>query len=588
MEEYIMLYDNKIDNILLWGTGRYADKLFKLVHYFKKFFLYDEKIFPLKYIVDSAVQKKGTVYNGYIIFSPEQIDWEKFSGVVFLAVKKYHDIVQFLKQHGISEKRIYISRDYQQYFFQYGEKIYRRGLHNGLFFTSEQRAFLQGMSFLYDTAKNNKTYFFADCQHVGLVAGLFDYFSNNQQKINFYKNKMNIKRLAVHQYGKKNHIVGIYYRRLFNGGAERVISRQLSVLCSLGIRVVLFLDIRNLKAEYPIPRDVSIVTLGDRYQNKIGWYYNFGKAIEQYDIDIVYCHDYLIEMSMLPWLVHVFGKKLYTQLHCIFTTKLTDSFGLFQMLYRQSDRIAVLSRVDQLFWRIEGVNSRYLPNPINYSPYISVKRENGYLLWCARVEQEQKQVFDVIPIMKHVKKRLPEAVLHIVGTPDSPEILERLKEKIHEENLEENIIFEGYAANPEQYYQKAQICLMTSRFEGFPMVLVEAMAQGVPVVMYDLPYLEIVRQCQGIERVPMNDTEHMADRVVYLLQHPEQLEKREVLERDSLQKFMENNDYQEKLLEFLSCPDDEQEQEVCLQSEDLKILVETLVDAAVKPLWSWK
>ena len=229
-----------------------------------------------------------------------------------------------------------------------------------------------------------------------------------------------------------------------------------------------------------------------------------------------------------------------------------------------------------------------MPNPINYSPYVSVKRENGYLLWCARVEQEQKQVFDVIPIMKHVKKRLPEAVLHIVGTADSPEILERLKEKIHEENLEENIIFEGYAANPEQYYQKAQICLMTSRFEGFPMVLVEAMAQGVPVVMYDLPYLEIVRQCQGIERVPMNDTEHFAERVVYLLQHPEQLEKREVLERDSLQKFMENNDYQEKLLEFLSCLDDEQEQKICLQSEDLKILVETLVDAAVKPLRSWK
>ena len=120
------------------------------------------------------------------------------------------------------------------------------------------------------------------------------------------------------------------------------------------------------------------------------------------------------------------------------------------------------------------------------------------------------------------------------------------------------------------------------------MVLVEAMAQGVPVVMYDLPYLEIVRQCQGIERVPMNDTEHFAERVVYLLQHPEQLEKREVLERDSLQKFMENNDYQEKLLEFLSCLDDEQEQKICLQSKDLKILVETLVDAAVKPLWSWK
>lgn len=573
-------------SIILWGTGKFARKLFFILHEINRLFPQEDSPLQLDAVVDKNSAKQGTNYEGRPIQLPENVDWRQCNGDIFVAVKESRSIEQYLIENGILLKHVYLPDRYTEYLCSWCETLYQRWTKERLVFSKEQISFLQGMLFLQQAQHEREISYFPQFiteNGIGGAAGLFDYLADFKQKEMVYKN------LPIQSVKSRPlRTIGIYYHRIYNGGIERVMSQQIPMLRSLGYRVVLLLDVRDQKKEYAIPADVCCVTLGERMEDMVLWYQRFQLAIDQHDIDAIYCHDYLPSVSMLPWFVHALGVRLFAQIHGIFTLLLNKSFSFTRLLYQNVDRIAVLSRVDQLFWRIEGVHSRYLPNPINYSTHIATKRENGYLLWCARVEQEQKQVFDVIPIMKHVKKRLPEAVLHIVGTADSPEILERLKEKIHEENLEENIIFEGYAANPEQYYQKAQICLMTSRFEGFPMVLVEAMAQGVPVVMYDLPYLEIVRQCQGIERVPMNDTEHFAERVVYLLQHPEQLEKREVLERDSLQKFMENNDYQEKLLEFLSCPDDEQEQEVCLQSEDLKILVETLVDAAVKPLWSWK
>lgn len=571
-------------SIILWGTGRYARKLFFILNEIKKLFPQEDAHLRLKAVVDKNPAKQGKEYEGCSIRLPEQLDWSHCAEDVFVAVKESRDIEQYLLENGILPEQIYLPERYVAYLCEWCEVFYRRWIEEHQKFSADQIVFLRGMHFLRQSQNAEAIDFVSHPltkTDAATVAGIFDSIAGFRQKENFYHDLSKQPKIR-----RSLKTIGVYYRRFFNGGIERVISQQIPMLRLLGYRVVLLIDVRDREKEYEIPADVPCVTLGDRNEDVIRWYQRLELAIEQQDIDVIYCHQYLSSVSMLPWFVHVLGRRFYAQIHCIFTIMLNESFFLTRLLYQNSDCVAVLSRVDQLFWQIEGVRSRYLPNPIECAVHIAPRREEGYLLWCARVEQEQKQVFDVIPIMEHVKKRLPEAVLHIVGTTDSPEILARLKMMIHENNLEKNIVLEGYTADPVPYYQKAQICLMTSRFEGFLMVLVEAMAQGTPVVMYDLPYLEIVRQCQGIERVPMNDTERMAECIVYLLQHPEEREKREKLERESLQRFIQKNDYREKLKEFLSYSEDEleQEQEVYRQNVDSEVLVETLVDAYVKPL----
>ncbi len=77
-----------------------------------------------------------------------------------------------------------------------------------------------------------------------------------------------------------------------------------------------------------------------------------------------------------------------------------------------------------------------------------------------------------------------EWVLDIVG--EGPE--ETLyRSKITEYHLEERVLLHPFTNHIQDYYSQAQVYVLSSRWEGFGLVLVEAMAHGLPVISSDLP-----------------------------------------------------------------------------------------------------
>lgn len=104
---------------------------------------------------------------------------------------------------------------------------------------------------------------------------------------------------------------------------------------------------------------------------------------------------------------------------------------------------------------------------------------------------------------------------------DGPE-KNTLKTLIDEHGLGDKVILKGYEKNKDRIYKNKALFVLTSQFEGFGMVLVEAMQYGLPIVTYDVNYgpKEIVGSNVGIVVKDGNISE-LAERIVFLIKDKE-------------------------------------------------------------------
>ncbi len=114
-------------------------------------------------------------------------------------------------------------------------------------------------------------------------------------------------------------------------------------------------------------------------------------------------------------------------------------------------------------------------------PDTVIKRERRVLLAVGRLSEE-KGFDDLIEAFSQIVADAPEWDLAIVGEGGERETLEKL---VAEKGLKDRVFLPGRAGNVSDWYERADLFVLSSRFEGFAMALVEAMACGLAVVSYD-------------------------------------------------------------------------------------------------------
>lgn len=157
-------------------------------------------------------------------------------------------------------------------------------------------------------------------------------------------------------------------------------------------------------------------------------------------------------------------------------------------VYNKSDIYEVLSpSFVPLFSEFTGINNptklKVQTNPVTIQlpqKEIDLNSKEKIILYVGRLEPEIKKPQRIMDMWKLLHKQFPEWHLVIVG--DGPE-KKRLDEEIETENIT-NVKLVGFQ-NPQPYYEKASILLLTSETEGFPLVLAEAMSYGVVPCVYD-------------------------------------------------------------------------------------------------------
>ena len=105
---------------------------------------------------------------------------------------------------------------------------------------------------------------------------------------------------------------------------------------------------------------------------------------------------------------------------------------------------------------------------------VNINFEDDSLIYLGRIE-EAKGIKRLLEVFKNVVDKIPDKKLYLLGKGD----LEKYVSKFVVDNhLEKNVIMLGYVNNPYPYIKKASYVVLLSEAEGFPTVLVEALALG--------------------------------------------------------------------------------------------------------------
>jgi len=184
------------------------------------------------------------------------------------------------------------------------------------------------------------------------------------------------------------------------------------------------------------------------------------------------------------------------------------------------DKVVVISKSDKQIWEKHCCNVTYIYNPITLHSSQTSSCEQKAVI-AVGVLGVQKGFDLLIDAWEKVYKKHPDWRLDIFG--DGPDKA-LLQEQINDMGLQNVVFLKGRTNKIEDEYLKHSIYVMSSRAEGFGLVLVEAAECGLPLVSFDCNYGPneiIVDGENGILVKEVGDIEGLSNAINLLVEDPE-------------------------------------------------------------------
>ncbi len=258
-----------------------------------------------------------------------------------------------------------------------------------------------------------------------------------------------------------------------------------------------------LKGDYPedLPFRVEQVPFVPLPRLTAGQYVSFslaaGRRIQGGDHDVVHGHSMYGWGAALsrrgPMVVTCHGTQLNEYRATRATTRdpnhtTTDyiSYRMERYAARRADAVIAVSeenRVDVVEqYGIPEDRMRVIPNGIRPERFHQARPEGPTILFVGRLHQ-RKGVDHLLRAMPKVRERVPEARLLVAGSGEREAQLKALKEEL---DLGDVVEFLGFVPDEDlpDLYASATVFTMPSLYEGFGIVMIEAMASSVPVVAF--------------------------------------------------------------------------------------------------------
>lgn len=316
--------------------------------------------------------------------------------------------------------------------------------------------------------------------------------------------------------------IATHYHRAYNGGIERVQAQLMTIWVRMGYNVILFTEEPENPLDFPYPSSVKriIIPTPSNLNHRLDTIQKYAQE-EHIDIFVNHCWEnpsvlwecMLLKMLNIPYIQY---------LHAHFAWSIADAKKyLYQPeLFKLCNIVLSLSETNARFYQLCGCNSFLVQNPIpeDLTNNMSLSElSSNHILMIGRLSPE-KRPMDAIQIFKLVHDQYPNIILDIVGGDDG-NFISQMQEYIHANKLTNSVIFHGRKTATEiaEFYRNSLCVLFTSEMEGYPMVVLESKCFGLPLVMYELPYLALTKDGKGILTAPIGNLKKMSEHIIRLL-----------------------------------------------------------------------
>lgn len=317
---------------------------------------------------------------------------------------------------------------------------------------------------------------------------------------------------------------------LRSGGGERVLVKIANNLAKRGykVRIITF----NEPTEYEIHSKIAIIKLYPnsfvknqtfRYIHEI---YKFYKNKKNRPDAVI---SFMTQTSLSVILVaKLLGIKVIASEHTSHirtsTNKKVVNFTR-KYIYRLADYVTILTKFDLSFYKKHSVNAVIMPNPCSFKKKTKPKQNRDkIILAVGGLHKYDIKGFDnLLPIVQPILQKHKDWKLMIVGESEisGHQFLKDLAKKLQIEN---QVVFTGLRKDIKDIMSNSEIFVLSSRNEGLPMVLIEAMSQNMCCVAFDCvsgPSDIITHNVNGILVENQNMIE-MTTILMQLVENPQQ------------------------------------------------------------------
>ena len=281
---------------------------------------------------------------------------------------------------------------------------------------------------------------------------------------------------------------------LNSGGAERVVATIANTLSSNGDQVEI-LTLNTDVSFYSIDENVTIVGMNETISKsglkrkltipfiEIARRNKFISEVKSYKPDIVI--SFLYTTNVLSLL----AKNKISSPLIISERSDPTHYGSMQQyickkLYPKSDRIVCQGNVVANYYKKQNGRCTVIPNPLNEKSVGTYqKTKSNKIVTVGRLIAAKNHAL-LIDAFYEVKDEFPDSILEIYG---EGELRQTLQEHINSLGLSNRVFLPGSKQNIVAELNDAACFVLSSDFEGFPNVLIEAMATGIPVISTDFP-----------------------------------------------------------------------------------------------------